>query len=250
MQFEKVEVNSERWLNLEKLLNEEWRDIKGYEGLYQISNYGRLKSFNYKKGHETKIIKYHTNKNYYKTHLSKSNTSKQFLIHRLVAQHFIPNPENKETVNHIDCNKLNNKVNNLEWNTRKENQQHAIKNNCINKIKMNKIPYDFLYQEYIVNKKSINKISKESNNFYSISTINRALRYYNIPIRNQEECIKYKDNYKKDKFDKIDFEEKLKYKNVIQIANELNCSPDYLYHYLPKRGIHASKFKRLSTRNI
>lgn len=66
--------------------------------------------------------------NYLKVTLSKSNKQRTFRVHILVARAFIPNPENKPEVNHIDGNKKNNKVNNLEWNTRSENELHAYKN--------------------------------------------------------------------------------------------------------------------------
>lgn len=127
MEFEDVEVNSEKWLDIKDLLNEEWRDIKNYEGSYQVSNYGRVKSFKYK---NERILKYATtSKNaYFFVILSNKNIKKPKTIHRLVAEAFLPNFNNLPMVNHIDCNKRNNKVNNLEWCTRNENILHAIKN--------------------------------------------------------------------------------------------------------------------------
>lgn len=108
-----------------------WKDIKDYEGLYQISSYGRVKSFYGKE----KILKpsiqhfEYKNKNYKreKIELVKNGIRKSLKIHRLVAQAFIPNPDNKTQVNHIDGNPLNNKVENLEWCTDKENKIHAYK---------------------------------------------------------------------------------------------------------------------------
>lgn len=108
-----------------------WKDIPNYEGLYQISSYGRVKSF-YKKERILKPSIQHfkyKSKNYKreKIELSKNNIRKSFKIHRLVAQTFIPNPDNKPQVNHIDGNPLNNNVNNLEWCTNQENIIHSYK---------------------------------------------------------------------------------------------------------------------------
>lgn len=118
---------------------EVWEDIEGFEN-YQISNLGRVKSkeryTKIKNGvmslRKEKILKLsHNKKGYAQTVLYKNKKPITVKIHRLVAQAFIPNPENKPQVNHKDGNKDNNFVNNLEWLTDKENKQHAIKNGLV-----------------------------------------------------------------------------------------------------------------------
>ncbi len=107
--------------------NEQWKDIPDFDGLYQISNYGRIKSF--KSAASGKILSV-TNKTgwYLSVVLIHNRIRFTKRIHRLVAEAFIPNPENKNEVNHIDCDKQNNNVNNLEWVTKSENVKHAVKN--------------------------------------------------------------------------------------------------------------------------
>lgn len=114
-----------------------WKDLKGFESHYEVSNYGRVKRKKaptfYKDGRigffsET-ILKPSTNKRgYLRVYLSVNSKKYTKSVHRLVANTFIENKENKETVNHKDLNKLNNKVENLEWLSNKENLQHAFKN--------------------------------------------------------------------------------------------------------------------------
>jgi hypothetical protein len=132
-----------------------WKDINEYEGLYQISNLGRIKSLkrivNHKKNGiqkwPEKIINYNYNKNgYVAIRLSKNSIIKRFLIHRLVAINFLTNFNNYNEVNHINSIKTDNKVENLEWCTRKHNQQHMSKliNNS-NQIVINKLNGIFHY---------------------------------------------------------------------------------------------------------
>lgn len=116
-----------------------WKDIKGYEGLYQVSNLGRVKSmaretpFTNRWGQRitrTKkefIMKDKTTCNGYKGICLRNNGMKWIGIHRLVAIAFIPNPENKPEVDHIDGNKKNNCVDNLRWVTKEENNNNPIR---------------------------------------------------------------------------------------------------------------------------
>jgi len=115
-------------------MGEIWKDIKEYEGLYRVSNLGNVKSWHtHKTGKKGKCLSPKlTPSGYYKVNLYKDHIQKTFSIHQLVANEFIPNKENKKGVNHIDGNKLNNRLNNLEWATDLENMTHAIKNGLVN----------------------------------------------------------------------------------------------------------------------
>ena len=95
---------------------EEWRDIQGYEGLYMVSNLGRVKSLNYHRTGKERIMKPSDNGHgYLFVVLCKDGKDKNCRINRLVAQAFLPNPDNLPEVNHKDENKYNNCVENLEW---------------------------------------------------------------------------------------------------------------------------------------
>lgn len=118
---------------------EQWKDIDGYEGYYQISNLGRVKSL------ERKVVGYYgadrtlkerikslqKSDGYLTVSLSKNGKNKRYKIHRLLAKAFIPNPENKKCINHKNGIKTDNRIENLEWVTRKENLQHAHRNGLI-----------------------------------------------------------------------------------------------------------------------
>ena len=143
---------------------EEYRDIKDYEGLYQISNLGNVKSLRKNKILSTRINRY----GYVDVHLYKDGSEKRCEIQRLVAQTFIPNPNNKEQVNHIDGNKTNNTVFNLEWTTPSENIKHAW-NNGLKKIK---------------NKESLMKQVKCIEDNLIFRSINEAAIHYGIHASN------------------------------------------------------------------
>jgi hypothetical protein len=114
-------------------MTEIWKDISGYEGLYQVSNLGRIKSLNRinlaerkLKGRIRKV--FDIGDGYIQVVLRKNNKPKHLMVHRLVGIAFIKNPQNKPQINHIDSNKSNNIALNLEWCTASENQIHAIIN--------------------------------------------------------------------------------------------------------------------------
>ena len=118
---------------------EEWRPVVGYEGLYEVSNYGRVKSIDYQ-GHKRELIlKPSKRPNYYGVNLCKNGIHKSYYIHRLVAIAFIPNPNNYPHINHINENVLDNSVENLEWCTAKYNCNYGNHNHK-NKIAQHNKP--------------------------------------------------------------------------------------------------------------
>ena len=121
---------------------EEWKSIPGYEGLYEVSNLGRVRSVErcdrFNRKIVSKILKPNYVSGYLRVGMYKNKTFKYYLIHRLVAQAFLPNPDNLPEVNHKDEDKSNNRVDNLEWCDRSYNmnygtvQQRRIQTNINN----------------------------------------------------------------------------------------------------------------------
>lgn len=117
-------------------MQEIWKDVCGYAGVYQVSNFGNVRSLDrYIKGHKSEFLKKGSTmkqtkrtKGYMFVSFSHEKRKLTCSVHRLVATAFIDNLEDKPQVNHIDCNKSNNSVLNLEWCTNSENQIHAFKN--------------------------------------------------------------------------------------------------------------------------
>jgi hypothetical protein len=123
-----MESNSTSNINLGEWLVEEWRDVKGYEGYYRVSNLGRvIRLPRNKQGRYThfNIRKQRLRNGYMCVNLSRCNKVQWFFVHRLVALAFIPNPNNYPQVNHIDECRTNNNVKNLEWVTQSQNNKHG-----------------------------------------------------------------------------------------------------------------------------
>ena len=154
-----------------------WKKINEFEGCYLVSNLGRIKS--YKVSINGKILKSNTNRlGYIYFSLTKNLCLRSFTIHRLVALAFIPNPENRPQVNHINGVKSDNRVENLEWATISENMNHAIKTGLkiapkdfnhynskfkkedIINIRESKLSESKLASFYLVNRATIGKIKR------------------------------------------------------------------------------------------
>lgn len=128
------------------MLSEIWKDIKGYEGIYQVSNLGNVKSLNYNRSHKERLLKPTPTK---RGCLIVELKSKAYQVHRLVAQTFIPNPNNLPQVNHIDENTSNNIVSNLEWCDAKYNSNHGTRNERIKQSHLKPVVQYNINNEYI-----------------------------------------------------------------------------------------------------
>lgn len=173
-------------------MKEVWKDIKGYEGLYQISSLGNIKSLDRYKRSKNGKNKYiakikgiylkpsFNGDGYYAVVLSKNGRAKTKPIHRLVAETFIEKLENKNQVNHINGNKLDNRVENLEWVTCKENIKHALKNDLMKPVKG---------KEHYMAKKVI-QYTKENKIINIFDTITEAGKKNNISTSVIINCLK------------------------------------------------------------
>ena len=133
---------------------EEWKSIPGYEGLYEVSNLGRVRSVErcdrFNRKIVSKILKPNYVSGYLRVGMYKNKTFKYYLIHRLVAQAFLPNPDNLPQVNHKDEDKSNNRVDNLEWCDRSYNMNYGTVQQRRIQTNINNGKYWFLGQEEFV----------------------------------------------------------------------------------------------------
>ena len=148
-----------------------WKDIDGYENLYQVSNIGRVKSLETTKGkgagnyaREERILKMGKARGYYRVALCNKGEIQQFSVHRIVAQAFIENPNKLPQVNHKDENKLNNHVDNLEWCTQRENLNYGTRAERIG----------FFHSKPVIQKTMQGEVIKENRSIVTGKQIGRA----------------------------------------------------------------------------
>lgn len=153
---------------------EKWKDVKNYEGIYQVSNLGNIKTIR-----KNKIMKLNKRNGYYQICLRKNENRESKQVHRLVAEAFIDNPLNKKVVNHKDFNPLNNNVNNLEWCTQKENINWSI---CNMKHQHNtKLP-KYTNEKYIRFKNNKYEINIDKKYYGRYKTLKEAIMIRNKVI--------------------------------------------------------------------
>ena len=160
---------------------EEWKSISNYENLYEISNFGNVRSLDKNRAYKNttrnikgKILKSCNCLGYKILTLSKDNIKTNYRVHRIVAEHFINNPDNKPYVNHIDGNKSNNQYSNLEWVTAKENTEHSL---------------------YILKNKTNKGCTWENHNFSSIQCY-EMINLYNKKYSFRKIAKLFKSNHK------------------------------------------------------
>ena len=211
---------------------EQWRAVKGYEGIYEINNFGEIKSLSRKISNgsgfyiskEKILIKAVSTTGYYKIKLCKNGVHKDHKIHRLVASSFIANPLNKPEVNHIDGNPKNNNVENLNWSTHRENMIHANvfglrkkkldaeQEKKVIRMYLSKTDHKVICKEFDISKTMIYEVLKRNN--ISIYSMSEQKIVFNIS--------------------ELELLEQLKHKSQKQLAKEIGCDASLISHYVKR----------------
>lgn len=168
-------------METDNYVNEEWRPVSGYEGLYEVSNFGRVKSLP-RNGtiNRERIIKPGLFKKYLGVSLNKNNKRTSHLVHRLVAIAFIPNPNSLPQVNHKNEDRLDNRVENLEWCDRQYNINYGTG----------------VERRAIQRRKKIMKLSMDGETICVYNSLTEASNDCNVGIGNISSCCHNKKNYK------------------------------------------------------
>lgn len=225
------------------IITEIWKDIKDYEGFYQVSNLGRVRSIDriivrkdgisqFRKG----IIKTPkiNSDGYYTITLSKNGNNKTLGIHILVARHYIPNPENKSEINHKDFNRKNNQFDNLEWCTHQENIQYSSNNGRYKQRNFNgnnnpnygnHLLSEFYKDNPDIAKRKLSRPAQQNGRAIKIELYDEEMNYINT-FEWIGDCAKYliKNNFTKANIDSI--------RTNITVA--INKNKKYLKHFYKK----------------
>ena len=178
-------------LSLEDLEGEVWKDIPNYEGLYQVSNIGRVKSLT-----TNSIMSQYNNKGYLSISLRRKGNKKGFLVHRLVAECFVAKLPNKRFINHKNEDKHDNRSINLEWCTVYENNNYGLRNQKISKTQTNRSDCSVGILQYSLDGELINEwpslceLERNGFNRVAISRVCRGIKHY---ISSGGYTWKYKD---------------------------------------------------------
>ena len=211
---------------MNKAINfERWSDIKSYEGMYLISDHGRVLSLSRKikrkcgdyisKTFELKQSMSTTG--YYKVDLKRNGIREIFKVHRLVATYFVANPYEYGQVNHIDGNPLNNHFSNLEWVTQQQNAQHAVMVGLKSAFDIDKSSLEYLHKQRGMNAKEIGELFGLSS-----APILKKLKEYGIEVVNQNRY---------GLTEKFIADELEKGRTQKDIAKEVGCDPSLISHY-------------------
>lgn len=169
--------------------NEIWAPIPGYNGKYEASTLGCVRSMSYRNKKEVHTLKEADYKGYLKVRISMNGSAKSMLVHQLVARTFIENPDNKPEIDHIDGDPKNNRVENLRWCTKKENMNNPISIERHSRAAKISVPKAWKSGFYKIMPRRVAQLSKEGEIICVWESVSMAARELGLSLGNLFACI-------------------------------------------------------------